>query len=85
MILYDKLRGIEEGAYMSYVKIFSRNLPEGAEENHKEPESEWLVPCSDSNWAPSEVPLKAKALPLYATKACRGRGGIAPTHSRPRH
>jgi hypothetical protein len=28
---------------------------------------------------------KAKALPLRATKKLGGRGGIAPTHSRPRH
>jgi hypothetical protein len=27
---------------------------------------------------------KAKAVPLHARKALRGRGGIAPTHSRPR-
>jgi hypothetical protein len=29
--------------------------------------------------------LKAKAVPLHATKALGGRGGIAPTRSRPRH
>jgi hypothetical protein len=29
--------------------------------------------------------LKAKAVPLHAMKALGGRGGIAPTHSRPRH
>jgi hypothetical protein len=28
---------------------------------------------------------KGKAVPLYAMKALGGRGGIAPTHSRPRH
>jgi hypothetical protein len=28
---------------------------------------------------------KAKAVPLHATKALGRRGGIAPTHSRPRH
>jgi hypothetical protein len=28
---------------------------------------------------------KAKAVPLHATKALGGRGGIAPTHSRRRH
>jgi hypothetical protein len=26
-----------------------------------------------------------KAVPLHATEALWGRGGIAPTHSRPRH
>jgi hypothetical protein len=29
--------------------------------------------------------LKAKAVPLHATKALEWRGGITPTHSRPRH
>jgi hypothetical protein len=29
--------------------------------------------------------LKAKDVPLHATKSLEGRGGIAPTHSRPRH
>jgi hypothetical protein len=29
--------------------------------------------------------LKAKAVPLHATKALGGRGSIVPTHSRPRH
>jgi hypothetical protein len=29
--------------------------------------------------------LKAKAVPLHATEALGWRGGIAPTHSRPRH
>jgi hypothetical protein len=28
---------------------------------------------------------KAKDVPLHAMKALGGRGGIAPTHSRPRH
>jgi hypothetical protein len=28
---------------------------------------------------------KSKAVPLHAMKALGGRGGIAPTHSRPRH
>jgi hypothetical protein len=28
--------------------------------------------------------LKAKAVPLHAIKALGGKGGIAPTHSRPR-
>jgi hypothetical protein len=28
---------------------------------------------------------KGKALPLHAMKALGGIGGIAPTHSRPRH
>jgi hypothetical protein len=31
------------------------------------------------------VLLKAKAVPLHAMKALGGRGGIASTHSRPRH
>jgi hypothetical protein len=29
--------------------------------------------------------LKGKAVPLHAMEALGGRGGIAPTHSRPRH
>jgi hypothetical protein len=28
---------------------------------------------------------KAKAVPLHAMEVLGGRGGIAPTHSRPRH
>jgi hypothetical protein len=28
---------------------------------------------------------KSKAVPLHAMEALEGRGGIAPTHSRPRH
>jgi hypothetical protein len=28
---------------------------------------------------------KSKAVPLHAMKALGGRGGIDPTHSRPRH
>jgi hypothetical protein len=28
---------------------------------------------------------KGKAVPLHAMEALEGRGGIAPTHSRPRH
>jgi hypothetical protein len=30
-------------------------------------------------------PDKGKAVPLHAMEALGGRGGIAPTHSRPRH
>jgi hypothetical protein len=30
-------------------------------------------------------PLKSKAVPLHAMEVLGGRGGIAPTHSRPRH
>jgi hypothetical protein len=29
--------------------------------------------------------VKGKAVPLHAMEALGGRGGIAPTHSRPRH
>jgi hypothetical protein len=29
--------------------------------------------------------VKSKAVPLHAMEALEGRGGIAPTHSRPRH
>jgi hypothetical protein len=29
--------------------------------------------------------LKAKAVPLHATEALGGKGGVAPTHFRPRH
>jgi hypothetical protein len=34
-----------------------------------------------------QMPQKAKgkAVPLHAMEALGGRGGIAPTHSRPRH
>jgi hypothetical protein len=31
------------------------------------------------------IVLKSKAVPLHAMEALGGRGGIAPTHSRPRH
>jgi hypothetical protein len=31
------------------------------------------------------IQFKGKAIPLYAMEALGGRGGIAPTHSRPRH
>jgi hypothetical protein len=31
------------------------------------------------------VTVTAKAVPLHAMEALGGRGGIAPTHSRPRH
>jgi hypothetical protein len=31
------------------------------------------------------IPKKSKADPLHAMEALGGRGGIAPTHSRPRH
>jgi hypothetical protein len=31
------------------------------------------------------VKVKSKGVPLHAMDALRGRGGIAPTHSRPRH
>jgi hypothetical protein len=31
------------------------------------------------------VSKKAKAVPLLTMKVLMGRGGIAPTHSRPRH
>jgi hypothetical protein len=54
-------------------------------------------PNGPSSWQPSqytgqvsEVALentgkKSKAVPLHAMEALGGRGGIAPTHSRPRH
>jgi hypothetical protein len=29
--------------------------------------------------------VESKAVPLHAMKALGGKGGIAPTHSRPRH
>jgi hypothetical protein len=32
-----------------------------------------------------KVKKKSKAVPLHAMEALGGRGGIAPTHSRPRH
>jgi hypothetical protein len=31
------------------------------------------------------IKAKAKAVPLHATEVRGGGGGIAPTHSRPRH
>jgi hypothetical protein len=33
----------------------------------------------------SHIVKKGKAVPLHAMEALGGRGGIAPTHSRPRH
>jgi hypothetical protein len=33
----------------------------------------------------NEVKGKGKAVPLHAMEALGGRGGITPTHSRPRH
>jgi hypothetical protein len=33
----------------------------------------------------NEINKKGKAVPLHAMEALEGRGGIAPTHSRPRH
>jgi hypothetical protein len=33
----------------------------------------------------SALIVKGKAVPLHAMEALGGRGGIAPTHSRPRH
>jgi hypothetical protein len=32
-----------------------------------------------------KVKIKGKAVPLHAMEALGGRGGIAPTHSLPRH
>jgi hypothetical protein len=40
------------------------------------------------DWEGLAVPLftyRAKAVPLHAMKALRGRGGVAPTHTRSRH
>jgi hypothetical protein len=37
---------------------------------------------SAKEWVKSK---KSKAVPLHAMQALGGRGGIAPTHSRPRH
>jgi hypothetical protein len=34
---------------------------------------------------PTSLILKGKVIPLHAIKAPGGRGGIAPTHSQPRH
>jgi hypothetical protein len=39
----------------------------------------WIRLVQDSS------PVKGKAVPLHAMEALGGRGGIAPTHSRPRH
>jgi hypothetical protein len=36
-------------------------------------------------YGPFLIALKAKSVPLHATKALRRRGDIAPTHSPPRH
>jgi hypothetical protein len=33
----------------------------------------------------NEIIIFFKAVPLHAMEALGGRGGIAPTHSRPRH
>jgi hypothetical protein len=34
---------------------------------------------------PINTGVNGKAVPLHAMEALGGRGGIAPTHSRPRH
>jgi hypothetical protein len=36
-------------------------------------------------WGMHNIKVKGKAVPLYTMEALGGRGGIAPTHSRPRH
>jgi hypothetical protein len=40
--------------------------------------------CDESELCFSDT-KKGKAVPLHAMEALGGRGGIAPTHSRPRH
>jgi hypothetical protein len=42
-----------------------------------------VLPARISDEIKSKV--KSKAVPLHAMEALGGRGGIAPTHSRPRH
>jgi hypothetical protein len=39
---------------------------------------------SERKLSPDPI-VKGKAVPLHAMEALGGRGGIAPTHSRPRH
>jgi hypothetical protein len=38
-----------------------------------------------NNLVPTKVVKQSKAVPLHAMEALGGRGGIALTHSRPRH
>jgi hypothetical protein len=42
-------------------------------------------PDSQTEQICASVLIKKKAVPLHAMVALGGRGGIAPTHSRPRH
>jgi hypothetical protein len=42
-----------------------------------------LLNLTESYWHSHHS--KGKAVPLHAMEALGGRGGIAPTHSRPRH
>jgi hypothetical protein len=41
--------------------------------------------CNQSREIWSKNWVKGKAVPLHAMEALGGKGGIAPTHSRPRH
>jgi hypothetical protein len=45
----------------------------------------WTVCKQALTQAANEFLLKKKAVPLHAMEALGGRGGIAPTHSRPRY
>jgi hypothetical protein len=60
----------------------------------KYPSQDSRSPGRDLNPLPPEYTVsdvcevhqyKAKAVPLHATMALGGRGGLSPTHSRPRH
>jgi hypothetical protein len=44
----------------------------------------WYYFCSTAALLTADVKV-SKAVPLHTTEALEGRGGIAPTHSRPRH
>jgi hypothetical protein len=48
-------------------------------------ESEVCLSVWVSSYYPLNQSVKGKAVPLHAMEALAGRGGIAPTQSRPRH
>jgi hypothetical protein len=66
-------------------KVLSRHAPGGTEETHGKnpgpPEYEGGVLTTQRRSSVS----KSKAVPLHAMETLGGRGGIAPTHSRPRY
>jgi hypothetical protein len=61
---------------LGYFGTFSQ--PEGSRKKGT-PKLMWLESVL------KDVKSKSKAVPLHAMEALGGRGGTAPTHSRPRH